>query len=82
MKIYKIKKNSTEKNLIHIDAYRLKSSKDILDLGWKDLITHPSNIILVEWAENIKKALPKPHFLVKISHIKEVERGVDICLSK
>ncbi len=67
-KIYKLKASapgrsaSSEKNyrhLIHIDAYRLENSKELVDLGIKELIRDSRNIILVEWADKIKKILPK-----------------------
>jgi tRNA threonylcarbamoyladenosine biosynthesis protein TsaE len=67
---------------VHIDAYRLNSAKEILDLGWKDLINDKKNIIIVEWAENIKKAFPKCNFWVTIRHIKERGRLLDIELLK
>lgn len=66
------------KNLIHIDAYRIKNPKEILDLGWNDLIKNPENIILVEWPEKIKKILPKPHFWLNFSYTSPQKRGIDI----
>ena len=56
LKIYDIPKS--RKNLIHVDAYRLRA-KDFKVLGWKDFIKNPSNIILVEWGNKIKNILPK-----------------------
>ncbi len=72
MKRYKLK----NKNLIHIDAYRLKNEKEILNLGWKEMIGNPENIIFLEWPENIKKALPKKYFKVKIKHLEGEEREI------
>ncbi len=45
-------------NIYHIDAYRIKS-KDLLNLGWKEIITSPENIIIIEWADRVKKIIPK-----------------------
>jgi len=45
-------------NVYHIDAYRVKA-KDILNLGWKEIIGG-DNIVLVEWADRIKKIIPNP----------------------
>jgi tRNA threonylcarbamoyladenosine biosynthesis protein TsaE len=70
------------KNLIHIDAYRIENPKEILDLGWEDLAGDPKNIILIEWAEKIKKILPKEYFLVKFKHINEKQRAIDISFVK
>jgi len=45
--------------LIHIDTYRLKSAKDLLALGLKDIIKDKENIVVIEWPEKIEKYLPK-----------------------
>jgi len=47
------------KNFYHIDCYRLKNEKDILELDFKNIILNPENIIAIEWPEKIKNALPK-----------------------
>lgn len=77
MKRYSLGKNSRFfKNLIHIDAYRLKNEKEILNLGFEELLKNPENIIFIEWAENIKKALPKKYFKVKIKHLEGENREI------
>ncbi len=48
----------------HFDAYRV-NEKDLLDLGFKEIIGNKKNNIIVEWSENIKNILPSE--LVKIS---------------
>ena len=42
----------------HIDAYRV-GAKDILDLGWKEIINGKNNIVIVEWVERIKEIIPE-----------------------
>ena len=64
--------------LFHFDAYRIKNKKDIISLGWKKIISEPKNIILVEWAENIKKVFPKKHFWINLAHLGKNRRGIDI----
>lgn len=70
MKRYKLKHKNFE-NLFHIDAYRLKSEKDLIVLGWEEIISNPKNIIFIEWPQNIKKAIPKKHIKINIAHIKK-----------
>ncbi len=74
------------RNLIHIDAYRINDSKEIKDLGWKNMAKNSENIILIEWAENIKKILKKPYFLVNFEHGRTIYgehgRTIDIKLIK
>lgn len=64
------------KNFIHIDAYRIKKPKEIIDLGWKKLINNPQNIILIEWAEKIKRILPKKHLQINFEHISRNKRKI------
>ncbi|MFH1608680.1 MAG: tRNA (adenosine(37)-N6)-threonylcarbamoyltransferase complex ATPase subunit type 1 TsaE [Patescibacteria group bacterium] len=66
------------KFLYHIDAYRLKNEKELLVLGWKEIISNPENLILIEWPENIKKVLPKKYYKIHISHTKEGYRKFKI----
>lgn len=46
-------------NFFHIDCYRIENPKEILDLGFKEIISDPENIILIEWPEKVKSILPK-----------------------
>lgn len=66
------------KKLIHIDAYRLEDSREIIKLGWGELIKDRENLILLEWPEKIGDHLPKGSIKVEISHINENEREVKI----
>ncbi|MCX6722450.1 MAG: tRNA (adenosine(37)-N6)-threonylcarbamoyltransferase complex ATPase subunit type 1 TsaE [Candidatus Staskawiczbacteria bacterium] len=58
LKHFKIK-NIKFKNFYHLDCYRLKDEKDILELDFKNIISNPENIVAIEWPEKIKKVLPK-----------------------
>jgi len=44
----------------HIDCYRLKNPKELLILGFKEILKNPRNVILIEWADKIKKLLTPP----------------------
>jgi tRNA threonylcarbamoyladenosine biosynthesis protein TsaE len=77
LKRFKIR-GSRFKNLIHIDAYRINKPKEIIDLGWKEIINDPQNIILIEWAEKIKKILPQKHFFINFKHINKNKRWIKI----
>lgn len=64
-------------NIYHIDAYRLKKSKDLLDLGFKEILADPKNLILIEWPENVKGILPRSVIRIKFRHgEKENEREI------
>jgi len=66
------------KNLYHIDAYRLKNPEEFLELGFKDLIGNPENLIVIEWADKIKKILPKNILRIKFENLGENKRRIKI----
>jgi tRNA threonylcarbamoyladenosine biosynthesis protein TsaE len=47
------------KNIYHIDAYRLKSFKDLSVLGFDQILKSKESLIMIEWPERILKGLPK-----------------------
>lgn len=47
------------KNFYHFDCYRINKSEEILELGFKEIISNPENIVAIEWPEKIKKTLEK-----------------------
>ncbi len=54
--------------LIHIDAYRLNNSQELLDLGLEKIIADEQNIVVVEWADKIKDLLPKNTIWINFEH--------------
>lgn len=46
--------------LVHIDAYRLESGKELAPLGFDDALRDPSTLMLLEWPEKVAGALPEP----------------------
>jgi len=63
-----ISHKSKVSNVYHIDAYRIKKTSELSALGLCDIMKNPKNIVLVEWAENIKKILPKGTLWVRFRH--------------
>ncbi len=47
------------KYVFHIDCYRLKKAKELLDLGLREILGDPKNIVLIEWAEKVSRRLPQ-----------------------
>lgn len=39
--------------LIHIDAYRLQNDGELTALGFGEIMSHPKNLIVLEWPENV-----------------------------
>jgi len=64
-------------SVYHIDAYRVEP-KDILDLGWEEIISGKNNIVIVEWAEKIKRIIPRNAIWIKFEHLKDDERKISV----
>ncbi len=78
MKQYRLKitaKSSKLLNVYHIDAYRV-GAKDILDLGWDEIVSSKNNIVIVEWAERIKNIIPKNAVWLEFEHLKDDMRKI------
>jgi tRNA threonylcarbamoyladenosine biosynthesis protein TsaE len=76
-KIYTINFKGFEK-LIHIDAYRLDSGKDLLNLGWKEIADNPKNLILIEWPERIADILPPNIRKLSFTFVDETTREIEV----
>ena len=74
MKKYKIP--NTKKQFYHIDCYRIKKASDLSALNLEKLFLNPQNIIVIEWAERIKKILPKNTIIFEFKFINEKQRKI------
>lgn len=52
----------------HLDVYRLRGHQDLAGLDFSEILEDPANIVAIEWAEKIKKALPKRTTWMRFSH--------------
>lgn len=78
-KIYRLAKSNNFKNFIHVDAYRLKKISELKVLKFHELLANPRNIILIEWASNIKKIIPRSAIRLELyPGKKEKERVIKI----
>lgn len=74
LKVYKASKKI--RSFYHIDAYRLRSEKDLIALGAQEFFSLPDAVIAIEWADKITKILPKDAKVIKISPLSEVKREI------
>jgi tRNA threonylcarbamoyladenosine biosynthesis protein TsaE len=65
-------------NFYHFDCYRIIKSKEILSLGFKTIISDPKNIIAIEWADRIKKILPKNTIWINFEFVDKNKRKIRI----
>ena len=69
---------STFNTLYHIDAYRLNSGKDLSKLGLKEIFANPQNIVLLEWADRVKKVMPRKSIWIHFYHLEQNKRKITI----
>ncbi|MCL4397693.1 tRNA (adenosine(37)-N6)-threonylcarbamoyltransferase complex ATPase subunit type 1 TsaE [Patescibacteria group bacterium] len=62
----------------HIDLYRLQNKEEAEAIGIREILADPKNIVVIEWPEIIKNALPKHYWEVKISIIGETQREIEM----
>ena len=63
--------------LIHYDFYRLPDPGLMLD-DLRDALTHPNNIIIIEWSNSIKHILPPDHIQLHISKLDDGSRDLQL----
>src|SRR3989344_3358193 len=77
---YPLTKNlGGSRSVIHADLYRIQKFDELKTLGFKKILDNQKNIVLIEWAEKIKKHLPKKTLWIKLGYgLKENEREIEI----
>ena len=73
MKRFKVSKSL---EFYHIDCYRVEKTKELLDLGFKEIVSDPHNIVVVEWADKIKKIMPKNTIWINFKFVSEKKRKI------
>ena len=77
LKRFKIK-DLRFKFFYHFDCYRIKSSEELINLGFKEIVENPQNIIAIEWAERVNKILPRGVLKLKFEFIDEKTRKIEL----
>ena len=63
--------------LYHMDMYRLATIKELEDTGYEACF-HDKAVIVIEWAEKIREALPGEIFIVSLTYISDNERQIRV----
>ncbi len=66
-KIYRLPEGQAFKRLVHIDAYRLESGKELAPLGFDEIMRDLQTLILLEWPEKVADTLPPPAVRIALS---------------
>jgi len=76
-KIYKLDRQVFSR-FIHIDAYRLESGKELLGLGWREILEDPKNLIVIEWPERVLDVLPLEIKKVEFEFVDDITRRITL----
>ncbi|WKZ24809.1 MAG: tRNA (adenosine(37)-N6)-threonylcarbamoyltransferase complex ATPase subunit type 1 TsaE [Patescibacteria group bacterium] len=77
MNIYKVKHEKI-KNLVHVDAYRIKKGQALLGIGLGDYLGDPQSITIIEWADLVPDILNKKVTIIKLKHLGGDKRKISI----
>ena len=61
----------------HFDCYRLKGEQEALEIGTEEYF-YGDGVSLVEWPKKINDLLPKEAIWIKISHLSDAKRKIEI----
>lgn len=62
--------------LFHLDAYRLGSFSELLDLGWDEM--RERGVVVVEWANRFDEVTASASYVVEARHIGETARAFSV----
>jgi len=54
------------KKIVHVDAYRLRTSEDILNLGLEEWLDQTDSLVLIEWPNMVEEVEVKTDYVVRI----------------
>lgn len=66
------------KHLYHFDCYRVEKPKEILELGFGEIVHNPKNIVVVEWADRLKSILPQQTLWLRFNFKNKNKREIII----
>lgn len=64
--------------LYHIDAYRLTGPDELLALGFEEMLAESGSVVVVEWADRTRPAIPARACWVRLDHVAPRQRRVRI----
>lgn len=74
--IYECKKISGQ--IYHIDAYRLESEEEAINIGIEDYLFDDKNYCMVEWPSRIEDIIPENYIYFHLVKISDIQREITI----
>jgi tRNA threonylcarbamoyladenosine biosynthesis protein TsaE len=75
-KIYRLPSQEVFSKFVHIDAYRLENKKELNALNWSEIIQDPKTLVLIEWPECVKGALPRGTQKISFEFVDDTTRKI------
>jgi len=75
---YKVEDRGGYQLLVHVDCYRLRDEKDIKAIDLPEFWQNKKNLVVIEWAEKIRRILPKERIDIKFGHVSQKKRKIKI----
>ena len=67
------------RSLVHMDAYRVHAPRELRVIRFEEWISDPTAIVLIEWAELVRRLIPRTALSIRFSHgTQENKRTVSI----
>jgi len=63
--------------LYHMDLFRMSSVEEILRIGYEEYV-YGDGVCVIEWAEKIEQLLPKRRLDIRLFHVAEDERRIEV----
>ena len=67
---------------VHIDAYRLHSPEELTALGVEEYFNDVQTVTIIEWADKVKKILPKKTMIITIKLNRDNTRQFKLTIKK
>ena len=61
----------------HMDVYRLQGSDELAETGYEEYV-QKHGIVVIEWAEKIRDAIPEEAVIIEMSYVSEQVREIRI----
>jgi tRNA threonylcarbamoyladenosine biosynthesis protein TsaE len=75
IKTYQVKDNKKNNRIFcHVDAYRLSSYQDLLEIGIEEYLNDDNTTVLIEWADKVEEILPKNTNIIRIEYKEDKNR--------
>lgn len=64
------------RHLCHVDAYRVRSGKELRDIGLAEYLTAPDSLTVIEWPEHARDILPRRTIHIRFKYGKKQDERV------